>query len=859
MCAEETTGDIVQGSAEEQQETAGVESEGETQDIESKKSGKHDDENDNASHGSNCQDKEATESSSSDEHQRDSIQEPAQEAQDNPQQLSAESDFLVHSSREAGTNDKEVDCSDGQNLAYDFLDSDKTPITRQVPTEVPLTDGGNDARSTDSQLGKMEKASQNVETENLISFIDMETENSTPENAHDKLSEVAKFSDASSLVDLLDPPSLSPNLSTRQTTLESAASYDNAAVAEISGTVAVDPCGIASGTLESIGSFVSDPCLTNNIAAGDDRDTMCSLVADPEQQDQIAEMVASLSRTLSAAGLSDYVEGDLRTDDEEFESLAKNAVAFLEARLDDDKCTIIIHPGDREVAQKLFPAGTRARFFDALWYRLSVAPAKPISSLDYLVRKCQEMGLDTEGDKNPIIAALTAGGHPLRFDVINTLDEMPETNKMSPQKPVETPDLIDTSSKISATGCICKVSADPAEKADSTPVEEDECMGTAELTKDNLAAVNVHRSATYSDKDSVRTLDDYPIPPVHLSASNTSAMATANEDVRGSTVDDNETIAMEPTKIDGSAQGGSMHGNDSTSQTIVSNSQAESTHTGGLRGNVDPIPSITGAHSRPLSEDAHSAPNTSSEQNTPAAPGAVPAVDYQVNNGKQSFDYAMNSHHSGTGHRSAGAGLGGFVGRSDLPTETNSFQHLEIKLREAIRHAEAAADPETKAQWENHIRDLNGKLRKNIEPVHGNSNYRDDHPPGIRQVQSTQNSGDYYSMDEHAPYTPERSSQQRSHIQAMEYESRMVDVIAPADLPGGYHFEAEIEGQRFLATVPAGGVQQGETFTCYMRELNSVAIDIPVGYWKDNMCHMCKHGLCHPTLWHGLFCPLSKY
>ena len=39
LCAEETTGEIVQGSAEEQQETAGgmVESEGETQDFESKK------------------------------------------------------------------------------------------------------------------------------------------------------------------------------------------------------------------------------------------------------------------------------------------------------------------------------------------------------------------------------------------------------------------------------------------------------------------------------------------------------------------------------------------------------------------------------------------------------------------------------------------------------------------------------------------------------------------------------------------------------------------------------------------------------------------------------------------------------
>lgn len=88
------------------------------------------------------------------------------------------------------------------------------------------------------------------------------------------------------------------------------------------------------------------------------------------------------------------------------------------------------------------------------------------------------------------------------------------------------------------------------------------------------------------------------------------------------------------------------------------------------------------------------------------------------------------------------------------------------------------------------------------------------------------------------------------------YPVPKVDVVAPADLPGGYHFEAEIEGQRFLATVPPGGVQQGETFTCDMRELDSVAIDIPVGYWKDGLCHICELGWCHPVVWCSVLCPL---
>lgn len=114
------------------------------------------------------------------------------------------------------------------------------------------------------------------------------------------------------------------------------------------------------------------------------------------------------------------------------------------------------------------------------------------------------------------------------------------------------------------------------------------------------------------------------------------------------------------------------------------------------------------------------------------------------------------------------------------------------------------------------------------------------------------------AMDQVMPQEAAAYQRIRSYTeaQAPETDVPMVDVVAPADLPAGYHFEAEIEGQRFLATVPSGGVQQGETFTCYMRELDSVAIDIPVGYWKDGLCDIFSHGCCHPVVGHSLFCPL---
>lgn len=85
----------------------------------------------------------------------------------------------------------------------------------------------------------------------------------------------------------------------------------------------------------------------------------------------------------------------------------------------------------------------------------------------------------------------------------------------------------------------------------------------------------------------------------------------------------------------------------------------------------------------------------------------------------------------------------------------------------------------------------------------------------------------------------------------------LVDVVAPADLPGGYHFEAEIEGRRFLATVPAGGVQKGETFSSYMRDLEKVGSDIPVGRWRDGLFDCCSIGCCHPVICNALCCPLA--
>ena len=192
-------------------------------------------------------------------------------------------------------------------------------------------------------------------------------------------------------------------------------------------------------------------------------------------------------------------------------------------------------------------------------------------------------------------------------------------------------------------------------------------------------------------------------------------------------------------------------------------------------------------------------------------------------------------------------------------------QQLTAELREATTLMTDSQNPETSLFWRNHVLDLESRL----QAVQSEGTKLQAHPEEILEnnrklVSEIQDREQYvpptfkHTKESSVQNMKQGQSQQTKNRDSVENQSPMVDVISPADLPGGYHFEAEIEGQRFLATVPPCGVQQGETFTCVMRELDSVAIDIPVGYWKDGMTNACRHGCCHVSIWNAVFCPLSK-
>lgn len=90
----------------------------------------------------------------------------------------------------------------------------------------------------------------------------------------------------------------------------------------------------------------------------------------------------------------------------------------------------------------------------------------------------------------------------------------------------------------------------------------------------------------------------------------------------------------------------------------------------------------------------------------------------------------------------------------------------------------------------------------------------------------------------------------------------LVHVTAPATLPGGYTFEASINGdpsRTFTAEVPDGGVTEGEVFLAPLPDrAGGPRLNIPTGGWKDGLFGCCNLGICHPTLWCTICCPQSK-
>eukprot|EP00542_Grammatophora_oceanica_P010315 CAMPEP_0194027990 /NCGR_PEP_ID=MMETSP0009_2-20130614/2022_1 /TAXON_ID=210454 /ORGANISM="Grammatophora oceanica, Strain CCMP 410" /LENGTH=254 /DNA_ID=CAMNT_0038667215 /DNA_START=47 /DNA_END=811 /DNA_ORIENTATION=- len=87
----------------------------------------------------------------------------------------------------------------------------------------------------------------------------------------------------------------------------------------------------------------------------------------------------------------------------------------------------------------------------------------------------------------------------------------------------------------------------------------------------------------------------------------------------------------------------------------------------------------------------------------------------------------------------------------------------------------------------------------------------------------------------------------------------LVHVTAPANLPAGYTFEAQLNGdpeRTFTVEVPEDGVKEGQVFLTPLPDtLDGPRLNVPTGNWKDGLFGCFSLGICHPTLWCAICCP----
>jgi len=83
---------------------------------------------------------------------------------------------------------------------------------------------------------------------------------------------------------------------------------------------------------------------------------------------------------------------------------------------------------------------------------------------------------------------------------------------------------------------------------------------------------------------------------------------------------------------------------------------------------------------------------------------------------------------------------------------------------------------------------------------------------------------------------------------------QLASVIAPSDMQEGYTFDAHVNGQTFVAVVPAGGVVKGQAFFTPIGKYDGPTIRAPVGHWKDGPFNFFSLGILSPHLWCAFCC-----
>jgi Cys-rich protein (TIGR01571 family) len=556
---------------------------------------------------------------------------------------------------------------------------------------------------------------------------------------------------------------------------------------------------------------------------------------------------------------------DFKHNDNSFQVLANVLVDFFDARVRRGQLTL--EANDAELIERLLPASARRHFIEAVQYRLERTPASPQSQLDFLTIQCQELGLDRDGPENPIIATAM-------LDENETYVTMPVLCTKSKEE------LKPSNSDESDSSESDWVDLTKAEIEHPSPVVVAE---SSQLMKAAKATYETNRVRAANEKDITRTTTivkakqqapeptprrepsfDFPDPDstdniVHRTL--LMELHEARQMMQAST--SLETVEfweshMEDLKAKYRALLGKP--NLSSSVPILPPSPTTTIDTHDYHS-TQPSMSLESRQQQYHLSQSQASQDQGSEQHR------QPTQIQQPMQAKKSIFFPQQTPPSQPSFEQATAvpkdppqitqqSMPETYEMPTLQASNNPSPTANRVLKQVSVLPETSNPPATPVRMENIVTSEEdsasiAQQTQNLSAIRVIASTTC--PPAIANTQP-----DYKEPTMVAPPAAATKLPQLTYSQIPEpdYNVPMVDVVAPADLPGGYNFEAEFEGQRFLATVPAGGVKEGETFTCYMRQLDSMAFDAPTGYWRDGICGLCSYGCCHPVVWNSILCPL---
>lgn len=559
---------------------------------------------------------------------------------------------------------------------------------------------------------------------------------------------------------------------------------------------------------------------------------------------------------------------DLARNDNSFHVIGGLIVEFFHSKQKAGQDDLRLTPQDIAQLDRLAPPRVRASFVDAVRFRYTNAPMDSTSSVHMLARQCHDLGLDAEGSSNPLLVAAKTeivapvpraqhndsstgsaypaspvSGHNSGSDQYEDVAPISDNSFGRPTRsdaadPPTGSGGASVATRLTQFGVEVPARSDASSSGESGATATRQAAGaasvqgtvTSSLTKFGIEMPRYETRVASRNTSSTHSQASHVSEGhrLHQSSQQSHHSQQSHRSQQSHHSQQSQTMEQQLLELQ------SLQSRDAEQLTVVENpSEDPGVHS--IMSGTDDESTILhpddskdfgGLARQQLLAELREATNLMSESKTQEA--AKFWRDHVVE--LEARLKALDGGDNATSTSSRGGGI-------EKPNQTKALTDaiLSSQSRQSTQ-AETFLD-------ENQVEKEVEMAARNSE--NGNGQYAPPSANGSRVGDEMQNDVDMGSTRGPTPMFDHS-------LEGVP----MVDVVAPADLPGGYNFEAEIEGRRFLATVPAGGVQKGETFSCYMRDLEKVGSDIPVGRWRDGLFDCFKFGCLHGVICNALFCPL---